>query len=273
MTAACDLHVHSTDSDGQYTPSQLVDLAGKAGIEVLALTDHDTLDGLDESLRAGAAAGIQVIPGVELSAREYDTFHILGYCFRKEALELQELCRRMREQREERNPRLLAFLRRHGVALSLEEVREVAGGPVLGRPHFAQAMVCRGYVKNSREAFDRYLDTEEYHQEVERDKPSVRECIEAIHASGGKAVLAHPYQIGLEDNALEELVGKLAAGCGLDGIECFYPRHTPEQVAFYLSLVEKYQLHATGGSDFHGEAVKPDISLTSWHIDVGWLSG
>lgn len=273
MIVQADLHTHSTASDGQYTPSQLVSLAKKAGIEVLALTDHDTLDGLDEAIQAGNALCLQVIPGVELSAKEYDTFHILGYAFQRDAQELQRLCRHMRQQREARNPRLLAFLHRRGVDLSLEEVRSFAGGAVLGRPHFAQAMVCRGYVKNSREAFDRYLDTEEYHQEVERDKPSVRRCIEAIHASGGKAVLAHPYQIGLEDNTLEELVGKLAAGCGLDGIECFYPRHTPEQTAFYLSLVEKYQLHATGGSDFHGEAVKPDISLTSWHIDVGWLSG
>lgn len=271
MTAACDLHVHSTASDGQYTPSQLVEMAKRQGIEVLALTDHDTLDGLDESLRAGAAAGIQVIPGVELSAREYDTFHILGYCFRKEALELQELCRRMREQREERNPRLLAFLRRHGVALSLEEVREVAGGPVLGRPHFAQAMVRRGYVRTSREAFDRYLDTEEYHRQVERDKPPVQECIETIKAAGGKAVLAHPYQIGLENGALEVLVSTLVRAYGLDGIECFYPRHTPEQTAFYLALAEKYRLHVTGGSDFHGEAVKPDISLTPRPIDAGWL--
>lgn len=273
MKMLCNLHTHSTASDGQYTPSELVSLARQAGIEVLALTDHDTLGGLDEALQAGGAAGLRVIPGVELSAKEYDTFHILGYAFRRDVPELQELCRHMRQRREERNPRLLAFLHCHGIDLSLEEIRALSGGAVLGRPHFAQAMVCRGYVKNSREAFDRYLDTEEYHQEVERDKPSVRECIEAIHASGGKAVLAHPYQIGLEDNALEELVGKLATGCGLDGIECFYPRHTPEQVAFYLSLVEKYQLHATGGSDFHGEAVKPDISLTSWHIDVGWLSG
>ena len=273
MKMLCDLHTHSTTSDGQYTPSELVSLARQAGIEVLALTDHDTLDGLSEAIQAGNAAGLRVISGVELSAREYDTFHILGYAFRRDAPELQELCRHMRQRREERNPRLLAFLHCHGIDLSLEEVRALSGGAVLGRPHFAQAMVRRGYVKSSKEAFDCYLDTEEYHQEVERDKPSVQECVEAIHASGGKAVLAHPYQIGLEDDALEELVSALVAGCCLDGIECFYPRHTPEQTAFYLGLAEKYRLHTTGGSDFHGEAVKPDISLTSWHIDVGWLSG
>lgn len=273
MKMLCDLHTHSTVSDGQYTPSELVSLARQVGIEVLALTDHDTLDGLGEAIQAGKAAGLRVISGVELSAREYDTLHILGYAFRQDAQALQRLCWYMRQRREERNPRLLAFLHRRGVDLSLEEVRSFSGGTVLGRPHFAQAMVRRGYVKSSKEAFDCYLDTAEYHQEVERDKPSVQECVAAIHASGGKAVLAHPYQIGLENSALEELVSALAAGCGLDGIECFYPRHTPEQVAFYLGLAEKYRLHATGGSDFHGEMVKPDISLTPWCIDVGWLSG
>lgn len=119
MKMLCDLHTHSTTSDGQYTPSELVSLARQAGIEVLALTDHDTLDGLSEAIQAGNAAGLRVISGVELSAREYDTFHILGYAFRQDAQALQRLCWYMRQRREERNPRLLAFLHRRGVDLSL----------------------------------------------------------------------------------------------------------------------------------------------------------
>ena len=271
MTTACDLHTHSTASDGQYTPAQLVKLAGLAEIQVLALTDHDTLGGVEEALQAGAAAGLRVLAGIELSAKEYDTFHILGYCFQTDAPELQSLCRRMKRRRDERNPRLLTFLRRQGVNLSKDEVRELAGGDVIGRPHFARAMVRRGYVRSSREAFDRYLDTEEYHQQVERDKPTVQECIETIKASGGKAVLAHPYQIGLENEALDRLVGKLVSAYGLDGLECFYPKHMPAQTAFYLSLAQKHHIHVTGGSDFHGKAVKPDISLTPWRLDIRWL--
>lgn len=133
-------------------------------------------------------------------------------------------------------------------------------------------MVRRGYVKNNREAFDRYLDTEEYHQKVERGKPSVRECVEAVKTAGGKMSLAHPYQIGISDMELETLVRELA-DYGLDAIECYYPKYTLEQEAFYLYLAEKYCLHVTGGSDFHGERVKPDVRLAALPLDLDWILG
>lgn len=265
-----DLHTHSTASDGQYTPSELVRLAKDRGLEVLALTDHDTLDGLAEAVRAGEERGIRVIQGIELSAKEYDTFHILGYRVSPDAPALTALCRRMKGRRDDRTPRLIAFLREKGVNLSEEEVTELAGGAIVGRPHFAQVMVRKGYVKNNREAFDRYLDTEEYHQKVERGKPSVRECVEAIKAAGGKVSLAHPYQIGVDDETLEGIVRELT-GYGLDAIECYYPKYTPEQQELYLRLAKKYGLHITGGSDFHGERVKPDIQLASLELELDWL--
>lgn len=155
--------------------------------------------------------------------------------------------------------------------VELEEAIALAGdGGRLGRPHFAQLLVSKGYVKDSREAFDRYLDTEEYRACVKQVKPSVRECLEAIKSAGGKTSLAHPYQIGIDDDALDTLVGNLVPW-GLDAIECYYPRFTPAQQAFYLSLAEKYRLHVTGGSDFHGERVKPDISLAALALDLDWL--
>lgn len=140
---------------------------------------------------------------------------------------------------------------------------------VIGRPHFAQVMVRYGYVQSNREAFDRYLDTGEY-QRIERQKPSVRICIEAIKSAGGKVSLAHPYQVGLDDNDLEALVQRLTE-YGLDAIECYYPKHTLEQQAFFLRLTEKYHLRVTGGSDFHGEQVKPDIGLADLELDTDWL--
>ena len=146
----------------------------------------------------------------------------------------------------------------------------LAGGDIIARPHFAQAMVRRGYVSSNREAFDRWLDTEDYHQKVKRFKAEAKICLEAIKAAGGKASLAHPYQVGLEDGALEELVAQLKED-GLDAIECYYPRHTTEQTAFYLRLAKKYNLHITGGSDFHGEKVKPDIQLAAWELELDWL--
>lgn len=270
MIYTADLHTHSSASDGQYTPSELVNLVKKAGLELLAVTDHDTLDGLEEAVEAGKSAGVRVVPGIELSAKEYDTFHILGYGFSPSAPELKELCRRMKARREERTDRLILFLKEKGLDISRAEVEEIAGGGVLGRPHFAQAMVKRGYVGTNREAFDRYLDTDEFHRRVDQGKPPVRECIETIRASGGMASLAHPYQIGLDDGALAELVGRLA-GFGLEAIECYYPRHTQAQTAFYLELARRYGLHATGGSDFHGERVKPDVRLAAIRLELDWL--
>ncbi|MBQ9459171.1 MAG: PHP domain-containing protein [Oscillospiraceae bacterium] len=268
--ALCDLHTHSTASDGQYTPTELAALVKERGCEAWALTDHDTTDGLAEAARAAAELGLRFVPGIELSAREYHTYHILGYGVDPDADELRALCERMRSGRDERSLRLLDYLKEKGMPLTLDEVEKLAGGEVVGRPHFARAMVARGYVASNREAFDRWLDTDEFHARVERPKPTARECVETICAARGKASLAHPYQIGVDDGTLEQLVKELA-GYGLEAIECYYPKFSPEQQDCYLRLAEKYSLHSTGGSDFHGERVKPDTRLDAVELDLDWL--
>lgn len=264
-----DLHTHSTASDGQYGPSELVRQAKEHGLEVLALTDHDTVSGVEEAIEEGRTYGLTVVRGVELGAKEHRNLHILGYVFSEGKNRLTALCDQMRQSRDERKYRIIDFLHEKGVNISLAEVEELAGGDIIARPHFAQVMVRRGYVSSNREAFDRYLDTEEY-QQIERFKADACTCIEAIKDAGGRVSLAHPYQLGFDNNALEDLVRELA-GYGLDAIECFYPRHTREQTAFYIDLAERYDLHITGGSDFHGERVKPDISLSRWPLDLNWL--
>lgn len=265
-----DLHTHSTASDGQYTPTELVRLAKDQGLEVLALTDHDTTAGLAELVQAGRELGLQVLQGIELSAREYPTFHLLGYGIDPEASALSALCREMQAGRDARSGRIIGFLREQGVNISLAEVEELAGGKIIGRPHFAQVLARHGYVSDNREAFDRYLDTKEFHCRVERPKPPARSCVEAIKAAGGTVSLAHPYQIGVDGKTLERIVQELR-GWGLDAIECRYPQHTPEQQSFYLHLARKYRLHITGGSDFHGEKVKPGVTLTPWEMDLEWM--
>ncbi|MDU3014773.1 MAG: PHP domain-containing protein, partial [Flavonifractor plautii] len=224
MTCPADLHTHTTASDGQYTPSQLAAKALAAGIQILAVTDHDTMDGAEEAVRAGQACGLTVLRGVELGAREDRHMHILGLNLGPDCPALAELCRRLRASREERKYRIAAFLRGKGLDVPLEEVEALAGGGVVARPHFARVMLRRGYVSSLREAFDRYLDTDEY-QRIERWKAGAPECIAAIHDAGGKAVLAHPCQLGCSHGRLEEILRALK-DAGLDGIECFYPRHS-----------------------------------------------
>lgn len=270
MSVLCDLHIHTTASDGQYTPAQLIGLAKDRGLQVVAITDHDTISGVSEAKRAGDEMCIQVIRGVELSAKEHPNCHILGYGFRDGDTELSRLCEKFRAGRNERKYKIADFLREKGVKVDLSEVEELAGGEVIARPHFAQVMVKHGYVANNRAAFDCYLDTDEFRQRVKRFKADARVCMEAIKAAGGKASLAHPYQMDLPDDDLETLVKQLK-GWGLDAIECYYPKYTPGQQKFYLNLAEKYHLHQTGGSDFHGERVKPDVKLAALELELSWL--
>lgn len=269
MQRQADLHTHSTASDGQYSPARLAARARAAGIEVLALTDHDTINGLEEAVQAGASLGLTVLRGVELGAREDRHLHILGLGFRSHCPALEDLCRVLKASRDERKHRIVTFLKEKGMDIDLAEVEALAGNDVIARPHFAQVMVRHGYVASTREAFDRYLDTDEY-QRIERFKADAATCIDVIHRSGGKAVLAHPYQLGFSDDKLEQTIAGLKAK-GLDGLECHYPAHTPEMTAHYLALAAKYHLHVTAGSDFHGEAVRPEDRLRPIPLDLDWL--
>lgn len=268
MIYKADLHTHSTASDGQYAPAELAELVKKRGAQVWALTDHDSVDGVMEAQAASDQRNLRMLRGVELSADDYLNLHILGYGFSAPAL--QEWLNSLKGGRNDRKYRIRDFLRTKGLEIPLDEVDEEAVGGSIGRPHFAMVMLRHGYVSTRKEAFDRYLDTPEF-QEIEKGtKPSARECVERIKAAGGKVSLAHPYQIVLNEETLEELVKRLK-GYGLDAIECYYPIHTPEQTAEYLSIAKKYGLHITGGSDFHGEKNKPDHPLAAWELELDWL--
>lgn len=269
MTSLCDLHMHSRASDGQYQPADLVRLAKEHGLHAIALTDHDSIKGISEAIHEGEKLGVKVIPGVEMSAREYHTFHLLGYCFHPVKLAQTELFRKVGSGRAERSVRIIDYLRSKGVDVPLEEVTELAGGGVIGRPHFARVMLARGICKTWEEVFGTYLDTDEFHEIVE-DKPSAQECISAIHEAGGIVSLAHPYQTGLDGEALETLVKRMVDQYGLEGIECWHSGHTQERSSFYLSLAKKYHLITTGGSDFHGEQVKAERKMAKLTLELDW---
>ncbi|MFO8073528.1 MAG: PHP domain-containing protein [Polyangia bacterium] len=254
-----DLHSHSTASDGTLTPSELVELAERIGLTALALTDHDTVAGLAEAERAARGAAVELVPGVELSARdERGTLHIVGLYLDRENPELLAALERVREMRRERNPKMAEALERLGVPVSVEEAARFAGGEVVGRPHFAAAMVEKGHVENTEQAYRRFLDRERpAHVPKQRLEPE--ECIRLIRGAGGLPVLAHPLQTKRRGAALERLADELVE-MGLGGIEVFCSGHTPPLTRELELIARNRDLVRSGGSDFHGE-VKPNIRL------------
>lgn len=253
-----DLHTHSTKSDGTLTPSELAAAAGCAGLTAVALTDHDTTDGLAEFCAAAAAGRLRAVPGVELSA-EYGpgTMHIVGL-FVAPGGALEEALRFIRDARAERNRVILDRLSAAGVPIGEAEVRACAGSDVIARPHFARALVARGHAPDLNTAFDRWLGKGRPAYVARRKLPPA-ECIRAIHAGGGVAVLAHPASLGLLGRGLRACVRGLAAE-GIDGIEVHGSTHTPAQIRRYRSLARECGLAESGGSDFHG-AIRPLVRL------------
>ncbi len=241
-----DLHTHTTASDGFLSPAGLVRAVQAAGVEVLGVTDHDTVDGLAEVEAVATAAGVRLVPGIELSAywRQVE-LHILGYFLDPTDPTLAAFLQRTRGARLERLHAMISRLFRLGLSVSPEEVLAEARDGTVGRPHLARVLVRHGFVASTDEAFDRYLATDRPAY-VPRPDVSVADAIRVIHGAGGIASLAHP---GLHDrdDALPEL---LAAG--LDAIEVYHPNHTPPKTARYRRLAAARRLLVTGGSDFHG---------------------
>ena len=254
-----DLHTHTTFSDGSLTPTELVEEATALGLTAVAVTDHDTVDGLPEALAAGERLGIRVVPGVEINLEhERVTMDLLGYFLGgrpSEALkaELAEL----RVYRDERNARILERLAELGYALEADDLAAAENGAV-GRPHIGEALVRRGYAASIAEAFERFL-RRGAPAWVDRRRLSLGVAMRLLRASGGLPVLAHPGIIRSDAAGLEHIV-RDAARLGMAGIECYYPLHDEATVAHCLALADKYALVPTGGSDYHG-SMKPDARL------------
>lgn len=268
----CDLHTHSTASDGTIPPAQLAHLARSAGLGAIALTDHDTTEGLAECEAACAKTGIAFVPGIEISAdpdiesagkssdndsssaERRGTLHILGLFVRHGDAKLQEIHHRMREARDSRNPAIVSKLRALGVDIEYDEVCALAdtqGTKIIGRPHIAQLLAAKGYVKTIQAAFTRYIG-QGGPAYVRRDRLPAVKAIEAIHHADGLAILAHPVQLGLSAHgALEHFVARLRQ-CGLDGIETHHSDHDPSLIRQYTALAEQFEMLTSGGSDFHG---------------------
>lgn len=254
-----DLHTHSTASDGSLSPSELVDHALSKGITRLALTDHDTMDGLEEAMRRAAQRNLSFVPGVEISAEFREkTMHILGFGIDPGNVFLNEKLKILRRSRSDRNPKIIERLNEKGFALTMEEVAAVSGGKVIGRPHMAKVLFEKGYVSSVQEAFDLYLAKgKPCYVDKFRFEPA--EAVSVIIRGGGMPVLAHPLSLGMGFDELERVAADLRSH-GLEGMECFYRNHTDDDESALLAIADKLGLIVTGGSDFHGSN-RPNIEI------------
>ncbi len=243
-----DLHIHTTASDGKYSPDAIVKKAAEIDLKYISITDHDSVDGIIPAIEATKTyPGLTLIPGVEISTDLADgEAHILGYFIDYASPDFQKELEKFRDSRLGRGQRMVAKLNDLGVKIDWSRVQQIAGDGAIGRPHVAQAMLEKGYVKTFEEAFDKYIGHggPAY---VEREKMTPQEAVKLILSAGGIPVLAHPFTVKDPESMVVSL-----KEAGLIGIEAYYKDNTPEQTAATLKLAEKYDLIATGGTDYHG---------------------
>lgn len=241
-----DLHVHSTASDGTLSPTALVEEAYAHGVAALALTDHDTMDGVDEARRAADRLGIEFIAGVELNTDSpAGEVHVLGYYIPTDDTWFQRFLANRRRAREVRAHKIVDRLHGLGYPIEFADVERAAANGAIGRPHIARALVEAGYMSSVREAFERLLhrDGPAY---VKRESLTPTEAVQAIVRTGGVPVLAHPGRMS-DQSIIPELIE-----AGLAGLECYYPEHSPEQTEHYIAMARMHDLVVTGGTDYHG---------------------
>lgn len=256
-----DLHVHSTASDGSFSPSEVVELAKNAGLSTFALTDHDTIDGVAEAItHAQQLGGIEVIPGTELSCyygnRE---IHIVGLFVDYQDAVFCKTLDDLKQAREERNEHMVAKFVAAGIPLTIEELKHGNPNSVITRAHFARVLVEKGVCKDKNEAFDRYLGIGcPYY--LPKPKVTPEQILPLIRQAGGTAILAHPYSYKMSRSEVEHLLDDTLIPLGLAGMECYYSTYDNGQTQELRSIAYARNLLVSGGSDFHG-IVKPDISI------------
>jgi predicted metal-dependent phosphoesterase TrpH len=247
-----DLHLHSTASDGVLSPSELVRYAKSKGLQAVAITDHDTIEGCEEGLSEGARNDFEVIPGIEISAEHSPgSMHILGFFLDIHHPLLNERLKYLQKARAERNPKMVEKLKRLGVDITFEEVVKASGGGQVGRPHFANVLLEKKVVRSFQEAFDRFLKkgAPAY---VDKFRFTSKEALHFINEAKGVGVLAHPNTLGMNGYPeLEKLILRLVEE-GLQGIEVYYPEHSAADMTQYKTLAERHGLLVTGGTDYHG---------------------
>ena len=260
-----DLHIHSTASDGTLTPAEIVAHACRLGLAAIAITDHDTVDGVHQILKNGFPQDIHFLSGVELSTAPPPEFpcqgslHLLGYGFRYDDSDLAGQLQTLQDARRNRNPKIIAKLQALGIDITVDELETPGAKRQTGRPHIAKLLVEKGVAASFDEAFDRFLGNGQPAY-VDKYRIECHHAIRLIRQAGGIAVLAHPALIHpTRPWALEDLLSVLQTA-GLQGLEVYYPEHSKAQTRHFLALARRHGMIATGGTDFHG-AIKPGIEM------------
>ncbi len=259
-----DLHIHSTASDGSYTPVEILQLVNKHRISAFSITDHDTIDGNIELMTQNLSESDNFLTGVEISSYPPDqfncsgSFHILGYGFDLGNVDLNKALKHFQTAREERNPRIISRLNELGIDICMNEVVQESGGGLIGRPHIASVMLSKGYVTSIKEAFDTLL-AKGKPAFVDKYRVNAENAIQLIHNAGGLPVLAHPVSLDMQFEETRELLKELKV-YGLKGIEAYYSNHSQEATDRYCALAAEADLLVTGGSDFHG-SLKDNVNI------------
>lgn len=259
MSAKVDLHMHTKHSDGIYSPSELVELAKNSGLDVISITDHDSVNGIAEAIEKGKEVGVEVIPGVEISTDISDReIHILGYFMDISNTEFEHYLSFFREERLKRAVRIVRKLNTLGLDLNIEDVLVKATNSAIGRPHIAKAMEEKGLVSNYFEAFNKYIGNGcPAHEKKVHVSP--QSAFKIISDAGGLSFIAHPGN--LPEHIIKELID-----AGVDGIEVVHPSHLPYKSKYYRGIVNEYFLLESGGSDFHGGSRNDTNTLGKYNI-------
>lgn len=255
-----DLHVHTKASDGEKTPIELIDLAISKNIKAIAITDHDTVDGLEEAVNYSKNKNILLIPGIELEVTtQKGQMHILGLFIEYNNKEFKQELLNIKQARESRNNKIIEELNKMGFDISLEELKQVSGGQTIGKPHFAKVFLNKGYIKTKNEMFDNYFNKPPL-SNLKKGSYTAQEIINMIKKANGIAILAHPQNLKLDDKDLIEKIKELKS-YGLDGMECYHSEQTKEEMIKFEKIAKDLELVITKGTDYHGPIVKANIEL------------
>ncbi len=255
-----DLHVHTTASDGEYNPKDVIKMAKENNVETIAIADHDTVAGLEEAIEEGEKIGVEVIPAIELNAKvEKGKMHILGYYMDYKDKDFMQAMETLRKDRDDRNMEFIEEFHKQNVKITLEQVKKYAIGSIIAKPHFARALYDNGYINDIEEAYTNYFNVPPM-KNIKRQSITPKQAIDLIKNAGGIAVIAHPVTLKLNDDELNKEIKELKS-YGLDGIECYNNIHTKEDINKLKKIANENDMLITAGSDFHGPITTPRVII------------